>query len=245
MVAYIETWLYDFNDSINVKTKLTANQIMETASEIHAQYMSLSIPDLTYFFNQLKNGKYTEKGFFESMDRSKIMMALDRFFDERCETAAILSESENRHFNPNTEKMHPKVARAMFEGVGVVKHGHTRKGGGIGSRTKNIIQVSVAQNIIEKTNSELFLYLISQGPKSETHIPETYEMVKMEFDGRYNALARSPKPTLQERASAFIDEYVCDMDRQVLEDTITDWQKDLITKPYVYLLKKKRKTIKK
>jgi len=34
------------------------------------------------------------------------------------------------------------------------------------------------------------------------------------------------------------------MDRQLLEDTIIDWEKDQVKKPFLDILKRKRKTIK-
>lgn len=41
----------------------------------------------------------------------------------------------------------------------------------------------------------------------------------------------------------FVDLTTKDFDRQMLEDLITDWEKDEVRKPYVYILKNKRKTI--
>lgn len=48
-----------------------------------------------------------------------------------------------------------------------------------------------------------------------------------------------------EEVELYVDRITKTMDRQMLEDTILDWQKDSIKKPYLDLLKKKRKHIKK
>lgn len=45
------------------------------------------------------------------------------------------------------------------------------------------------------------------------------------------------------RVESFVEETTKDFDRQMLEDLITDWEKDEVRKPYVYILKNKRKTI--
>lgn len=47
-----------------------------------------------------------------------------------------------------------------------------------------------------------------------------------------------------EYAKRRIDEITKDFDKQMLEDTITDWESKEEFKPWVFLLKKKRKTIK-
>ncbi len=48
----------------------------------------------------------------------------------------------------------------------------------------------------------------------------------------------------EKKVAAYVDRIVKNMDRQILEDTIVDWEKDPVRKPYVNLLKAKRRTIK-
>lgn len=48
----------------------------------------------------------------------------------------------------------------------------------------------------------------------------------------------------EKRVSNYVDQITIDFDRQMLEDLIIDWNKDPERKPYIDLLKIKRKTIK-
>lgn len=48
---------------------------------------------------------------------------------------------------------------------------------------------------------------------------------------------------MTKKVEIYVDEITKNMDRQLLEDTIIDWEKDPIKKPYLDILKRKRKTI--
>ncbi|WP_438710839.1 hypothetical protein ACSTS3_19570 [Aquimarina muelleri] len=56
--------------------------------------------------------------------------------------------------------------------------------------------------------------------------------------------AKVEKKNFVKRVENYIDKITEYMDRQLLEDTILDWSKDPNRKPYLDLLKRKRKTIK-
>tara|TARA_R110002020_G_scaffold318905_10_gene534577 strand:- start:6370 stop:7014 length:645 start_codon:yes stop_codon:yes gene_type:complete len=51
------------------------------------------------------------------------------------------------------------------------------------------------------------------------------------------------KKNLHQQRLQYIEKITKDMDRQILEDTIVDWEKDEARKPYVKYLKMKRKTV--
>lgn len=51
------------------------------------------------------------------------------------------------------------------------------------------------------------------------------------------------KRNMETKVIQFVEKITKDIDRQMLEDLITDWSKDEVRKPWVYLLKEKRKTI--
>jgi hypothetical protein len=57
----------------------------------------------------------------------------------------------------------------------------------------------------------------------------------------YEKLAKKNKIIQVEK---YVDEITKNMDRQLLEDTILDWGKDPIKKPYLDILKRKRKELK-
>lgn len=56
---------------------------------------------------------------------------------------------------------------------------------------------------------------------------------------------KQQKEEKHKRVLAYIDEITANMDRQILEDTILSWSKNPKSKPYMHLLKKKRRIIKK
>lgn len=49
--------------------------------------------------------------------------------------------------------------------------------------------------------------------------------------------------SFEKRVSDYVDRISKDMDRQMLEDTIIDWEKDPERSAYVYMLKKKRQVV--
>ena len=52
------------------------------------------------------------------------------------------------------------------------------------------------------------------------------------------------KKNMVRKVELYVEKIIQTMDRQLLEDTILDWSKDPIKKPYLDILKRKRKTIK-
>lgn len=75
--------------------------------------------------------------------------------------------------------------------------------------------------------------------KSENNIEQrgaTYEQVL----DRYQ---KDAEKSFKTKVVEYVDRITENMDRQILEDTILDWEKDPIRKPYVNLLKRKRKTV--
>ncbi len=55
--------------------------------------------------------------------------------------------------------------------------------------------------------------------------------------------AEIEEKNLHQKRLNYIEKITQDMDRQILEDTITDWEKDEKRKPYVKYLKEKRKKV--
>ena len=68
-------------------------------------------------------------------------------------------------------------------------------------------------------------------------IPTTMDDVKKSY-------AKIEKKNFVKRVENYIDKITAYMDRQMLEDTILDWSKNPGRKPYLDILKRKRKTIK-
>lgn len=75
--------------------------------------------------------------------------------------------------------------------------------------------------------------------KSETSRTQaTDEDVKITYKKIHDA-------NFKRKVEFYVDKITKDMDRQMLDDTIVDWEKDPERKPYVQLLKAKRKSFRK
>ena len=77
--------------------------------------------------------------------------------------------------------------------------------------------------------------------KANEALAEENNAVEMFYAKRREQKAREER---EQKAKAHIDEMVKSMDRQMLEDTITDWSKKEEMKPYLDYLKRKRLIIK-
>ena len=63
----------------------------------------------------------------------------------------------------------------------------------------------------------------------------------MSIDDVHNHYSELQKKQLNKKAKEYIDKMIVNFDRQILEDTIIDWQKDDYKKQFVHILKSKRK----
>lgn len=77
-----------------------------------------------------------------------------------------------------------------------------------------------------------------QKEKSKLNSNEvTYEDIKKTY-------SKNDSLNFEKKVINYVDEITKDYDRQLLEDLIVDWEKDPQKKPFLYILKKKRLTIK-
>lgn len=90
--AYIEGWIVNLRDFVNVGKKMTDLQTMETAMLILDEYKSITIADINFIFNSAKKGKYGQ--FYDRLDGQMILSWFDKHFSERCEAAANASIRE-------------------------------------------------------------------------------------------------------------------------------------------------------
>lgn len=67
---------------------------------------------------------------------------------------------------------------------------------------------------------------------------------KITFEDVQKTYSKNQEKNFEKRVIDFVEEITKDIDRQILEDLIIDWEKDPARKPYLNILKKKRITIK-
>jgi hypothetical protein len=93
--AYIELWIVDLNEFLNVSRPMNEPQIRQTAWFILSKYPYLLLADLTLVFNRAKLGEYGQ--FYESIDGPKILSWFEKYDKERwnaCEEETILESDK-------------------------------------------------------------------------------------------------------------------------------------------------------
>lgn len=181
VVAYLNMWLIDLNDSSGVKNPMNDVQIEFTSERIYESY-SLKVTDLTLFFRNIKEGVYGS--FYENLSQEKIMGWLKEYFDLRCEYAQMSSQSRNDGYSVTKDKVHPDVVKKMFEGVGEEPVEFDHEKNGIGNRRKQVVTKDLITEIKAKTLKELQAYLINNDAKKEHYNEYIYTLVETEIDIR-------------------------------------------------------------
>tara|TARA_R110000782_G_scaffold20431_1_gene55189 strand:+ start:292 stop:924 length:633 start_codon:yes stop_codon:yes gene_type:complete len=181
VVAYLNMWLIDLNDSSGVKNPMGDAQIEFTSERIYESY-SLKVTDLTLFFRNIKEGVYG--AFYENLSQEKIMSWLKEYFDLRCEYGQMSSQSKEDGYSLSKDKVNPEVIKKMFEGVGDVEVEFTHEKNGIGARKKQVITKDLITEIRSKTIKELREYLVSNDIESPTYNEYICTLVGNEIDYR-------------------------------------------------------------
>jgi hypothetical protein len=90
--AYIEGWIVNLREFINVGKKMSDQQTQETAMLIIENYPSLKISDINLIFKRAKLGKFGSM--YDRLDGQLVLSWFDAYFNERCEAAANISIRE-------------------------------------------------------------------------------------------------------------------------------------------------------
>ena len=95
--AYIEGWIVNLREFINVGKKMTDMQCNETAMLIVDEYFNLTIADINLIFKNAKLGKYG--AMYDRLDGQMILSWFEKHFYERCSAAANMSVREAESFS--------------------------------------------------------------------------------------------------------------------------------------------------
>jgi len=90
--SLIKSYLTDLTDLVNIARPLKEKMIDAIAERVVSKYAVLTVADINFVFNSAINGDYGT--FYESLDVPKVMTWFATYFEERCNTAAELSQSE-------------------------------------------------------------------------------------------------------------------------------------------------------
>jgi hypothetical protein len=90
--ALIKAYLVQLTELVNIARPLNATKIDAIAERVVSKYAVLTVADINFVFNAAINGDYGS--FYESLDVPKVMTWFATYFEERCKTAAELSQNE-------------------------------------------------------------------------------------------------------------------------------------------------------
>jgi hypothetical protein len=193
-IGYVSMWVIELNDDANVKTKMTDAQMEFTATRIVDEYR-LKVTDLTLFFRNVKEGKYGE--YYENLSREKIMGWLGQYFDERCEYAQMLSQSNHDKFSLSKDKVHPDVLKKFAEIRTEIEQApkveREVEKNGVGKRMRKKVMRDGDNELYElrkrlelEPDDKLKKYLIDFDIESDGFDELTYEIVTSILDKRNN-----------------------------------------------------------
>lgn len=90
--ALIKAYLTNLSDLVNMARPLNEKKIDAIAERVVTKYAVLTVADINFVFNSAINGDYGS--FYESLDVPKVMAWFSSYFEDRCNTAAEISQSE-------------------------------------------------------------------------------------------------------------------------------------------------------
>lgn len=187
IVGYISMWLIDLNDNANVKQKMSDGAMEFLAERIYDTY-SLKITDLTLFFRNVKEGKYG--AYYENLSSEKIMQWIGLYFDERCEYAQMLSQSNHEKFSLTKDKIHPEVAKKLAQiaksipvkEIEIVKNGAGSRMKKRVLKTENEQYLSLYNEIKNSSSEKLRDYLLKNNINTPGYNEVIYELAEVELD---------------------------------------------------------------
>lgn len=111
--AYIEGWIVNLREFINVGKKMTNTQNQETAMLIVENYPSLTIADINLIFKRAKLGHFGPM--YDRLDGQLILSWIETYFNERCEAAANRSMREADQFKGSSRNESFEEISRLYE----------------------------------------------------------------------------------------------------------------------------------
>ncbi|MDR1879413.1 MAG: hypothetical protein LBQ78_00570 [Tannerellaceae bacterium] len=96
--AYIEIWIVNLREFINVGKKMNDEQTRETASLILDTYPFMNLADIHFIFKSAKLGRFGKQ--YDRLDGQLILSWFEEHFGKRCNAAAetaIMEADKYRH----------------------------------------------------------------------------------------------------------------------------------------------------
>jgi len=94
--AYIEVWIVNLREFLNIGRKMTDAQTQETAMLIVDQYFSITLADVNLIFKKVKLGHFGK--IYDRLDGQLILGWFDKYYGERCGAFADKSIQESEKY---------------------------------------------------------------------------------------------------------------------------------------------------
>jgi hypothetical protein len=123
MLAYIELWLVNLNDFINVSRKMKPEQMQELSFMIYQDFYYFNLADINLVFSKIKKGEFGQ--LFESVDGVKILSYFKKYEGERMSVAYDEGLQEHELSKPKTDERRNKaiqVKQALKKARGYEAH---------------------------------------------------------------------------------------------------------------------------
>lgn len=113
--AYIEGWIVNLCDFVNIGKRMSDSQVHETAIMIVDEYYNLTIADINLIFKKAKLGHFGQ--FYDRLDGQVILLWFGRYFSERCRSSAdksireadSLKNYDNKRFSEGIKEKEHKL----------------------------------------------------------------------------------------------------------------------------------------
>ena len=111
--AYIETWIVNICEFVNIGKNMSPSQIYETASMIMDIYPYYKISDINLVFRKAKVGEYGQV--YDRLDGQVILSWFARYHKDRCAEAETLSIVEGSSMKERDTQIDEKVMKRINE----------------------------------------------------------------------------------------------------------------------------------
>ena len=92
LLAYIEGWIVNLREFLNVGRKMTDVQTQETALLIMEQFYNITVAEVNLIFKKAKIGHFGQ--IYDRLDGQVILSWFDKYYKNRCNTFAENSIQE-------------------------------------------------------------------------------------------------------------------------------------------------------
>lgn len=91
--AFLQSWLVNLNEILNLNKPMTETQIVLCTSEIINNYPAMNVSDLTLLFKRIMRGEFGE--FYESLSIPKVLTFFRDYYEERLEKAYQINNQKH------------------------------------------------------------------------------------------------------------------------------------------------------